>query len=339
MERLVRTKTTEKEGAKKAPSDLTFIHSGCTLLDLVLGGGWPLGRISNIVGDKSTGKTLLAIEGAANIAGKFSKGKIWYRETEAAFDRSYAGALGMPLDRIDFGTKKLDTVEDFFEDLQAVATQNARKRAPGLYILDSLDALSDRKELARDADKGSYGAEKAKQMSQLFRKLVRLLEDANIHLMIVSQVRDAIGVTFGRKTTRSGGHAMDFYASQIIYLAKMETIYKTRKGHERAMGVKIKVKCDKNKVAAAFGTCTFTIRFNYGVEDLQACFEWLIASKRTDVVDLSINEAKDVIASLDKMSASEYHDLSKIVIPAVKNLWGEIETSFMPKRKKYNGPA
>src|SRR5262245_13229029 len=83
-------------------SSLEFISSGCTVLDCVLGGGWPLGRISNIVGDRSTSKTGLVMEACSNFAIKYPKGRILYREAEAAFDVNYAASMGMPVDRVEF---------------------------------------------------------------------------------------------------------------------------------------------------------------------------------------------------------------------------------------------
>jgi recombination protein RecA len=150
-----------------AKSKLDFITSGSTLLDLALGGGWAERRIANVVGDKSTGKTLLCIEATANFAIKYPKGKIRYREAESAFDKGYAQALGMPIDRIDFGSKKIETVEDLFEDLTKICEKARQKE---FVVVDSLDALSDRSELEREIDEGSYGANKAKKMSELFRR-------------------------------------------------------------------------------------------------------------------------------------------------------------------------
>src|SRR6266700_660763 len=136
---------------------LELFSSGCQILDLALGGVWPLSRISNIVGDKSTGKTLIAIEACANFSRKFPEGKIYYSESESAFDPSYAQALGMPIEKVRFG-EDFFTVEDLFEDLEKVLKDLEKTPTPALYIIDSLDALSDRDELAREIDKGSYGA-------------------------------------------------------------------------------------------------------------------------------------------------------------------------------------
>src|SRR4051812_12321005 len=109
----------EIEEKPKKQSVVCF-PTGCCLLDRVLGGGWPEGRIVNIVGDSSTGKTLQAIEAAANFAFKYPSGLIRYREAEEAFDRPYAKSLGMPLKRVDFGEGfDVDTVEDFYNDVVA----------------------------------------------------------------------------------------------------------------------------------------------------------------------------------------------------------------------------
>jgi recombination protein RecA len=135
--------------------DIQFIPSGCTVLDLALGGGgWARRRISNIVGDRSTGKTLIAIEMAANFALSEPKGNIRYREAESAFDDKYAAALGFPVERVDRG-EPIDTIDDLFEDMSKVIEG---AKGPELYIVDSLDALSDRDEMERAIDKGSYCA-------------------------------------------------------------------------------------------------------------------------------------------------------------------------------------
>ena len=239
-----------------ANKKLTFFSSGCALLDMALGGGYAQGRVINVVGDKSTGKTLLAIEACANFALTFPKGIIRYKEAEAAFDKGYAEILGMPLDRVEF-EEDFDTVEEFEKDVKAFCERIKKKRVPGLYIVDSLDALSDKAELGREIDKGSYGTSKARLMSEFFRRNKRTLQHAKVTLMIISQVRDKINATFGRKWTRSGGRAMDFYASQVLYLAEIKKLYKTVRGVKRAHGVVIRAKITKNKVGIPFREVDF----------------------------------------------------------------------------------
>ena len=339
MERAVRQRPrpSDAEGANHflAPSkSLGFIKSGCTLLDLVLGGGWPLGRISNIVGDKSTGKTLLAIEACANFVRDYPKARIWYAEAEGAFDRDYAEALGMPTHRVKFSEPS--TVEEFEHHLRKQIDWCNRTGRPGLYILDSLDALSDEKELARDPNKGSYGTEKAKHMSQMFRKLVRNVKNANIHVLVISQVRDKIGVSFGRKTTRSGGRALDFYASQVIYLAHLGDLTRTRKGQKRVVGVHVRAKCDKNKIGLPRRECEFLIRFGYGVDDIRASIDYLTKAKELKRADIdSRNAAIRLLEEMDELDNAAYRTLARAVKSAVKKVWAETEKSFLPKRRKY----
>ena len=117
-----------------------FFSSGCTLLDCVLGGGWATDRIINVVGDKSTGKTLIAIEACANFFNKYQDNcTIYYNEAEAAFDTDYARNLGLPVEDIDF-VEPCFTVENLFTDLHT-KIEKAEKDKQYLYILDSLDAL------------------------------------------------------------------------------------------------------------------------------------------------------------------------------------------------------
>lgn len=312
-----------------------FIHTGCTLLDCVLGGGWPIGRISNIVGDKSTSKTGLSIEACSNFARQYPNGKIYYRESEAAFDLAYAESMGLPANRVEFAPDgQFHTVEDFFEDLSKILDELAKSKVPALYILDSLDALSDRDELTRDIDKGSYGAAKAKKLSELFRRLVQKIENTKVSLIIVSQVRDNIGVSFGPSYTRSGGRALDFYASIIVYLAKLKTIERQVKGVKRPVGIEIRAKCTKNKISLPMRECDFTYEFGFGINSLKASVEWLKDVKRLD--DAGISNPDQFIKQLEGMSDEEYWQEVNSLEDEVKKIWNEVEKSFMPSRRKYS---
>lgn len=315
-----------------------FIPSGCLRLDLALGGGWAECRIGNIVGDKSSGKTLLAIEAAANFAIKYPKGKIRYREAESSFERGYAAALGMPIERVDFG-EPLDTVEDLFEDLQRVI-KGARQ--PELYIVDSLDALSDRAEMARDMDEGTYGAQKAKNMSQMFRRSVRAMAQSRVTGMIISQVRSKIGATFGRGTTRSGGRALDFYASQVLYVTSGEVDYKPYRGEKRATGISVRGRVDKNKIALPYRDAAFQILFGYGIDDVGASLDWLKKIKALEDVGISNSTSDKDLAKIKRqyvtLGGPESPDLpaSRAAIDeAVRQRWYEIEERFLPTRRKY----
>jgi recombination protein RecA len=312
----VRSKREEESGGNYFASrkeNIEFISSGCKTLDLALGGGWAEGRVANIVGDKSTGKTLLCIEAAANFVQKYPKGRARYAEAEAAFDQDYAGALGMPLDNIDFGEAPMETVEDFFEDLSEYAKRAKKENV--LYILDSLDALSDREEMKRDMDKGTYGAAKAKILSELFRRKVREVEDSGLTLIVVSQIRDKMNpMPYERKWTRSGGRALDFYATHVVELAQMKRLKRTAQKVERVVGIEVKAAVSKNKVGLPFRDATFPIMFGYGIDDEIACEKWL-ESTGAPVPDGSMRDLHE----------------------AVEKRWYEIEKRFLPTKRKYGG--
>lgn len=320
--------------ASPTKKGLEFIPTGCTILDCVLGGGWALGRVANIVGDKSTGKTLQAIEACANFAAKYPKGKIFYREAEAAFDEGYAEELGLPTKRIDFGPQGLnsdwDTVEAIFEDLDKQIDACKKANVPGLYIVDSLDALTSEAEQERDVKKGSFGLEKQKLLGRLFRELVRKIKSAQMAVIIISQVRDKIGVVFGEKHTRTGGKALDFYATHVLWLSHRETINKTSGSIKRAIGIRIKAKCKKNKIALPFRECEYDVMFGYGIQDVDASLGWLLEVKALDKLGLT---EKDMDAFAEKADTDPA--TRRLLQSAVLSTWAEVETRFAPKRKKY----
>lgn len=366
----------EKEG-------IEFVSAGAAVIDCMLGGGWANGRVANIVGDKSAGKTLLAIEACANFHMKFPESPIRYAETEHAFDEAYAEALGMPVDAIEFAYKAprkkkakkgetpalsraeklraeaeaeaaeaaapgeegkkapLRTVEDWYEDMSdflARCKKNKGKR--GLYVLDSLDALSDDAEMERDIDDASYGGTKPKKMGELFRRLIAEMDEANVLLLVISQLKDKIGVMFGEKQTRSGGRALDYYSSHIVWLAEIGKIYKTIGGIKRAIGVNVKARVKKNKVGLPFRDCEYPILFGYGVDDLTANVEWLLTLKHgekllRDELDMSKSGYDVRINKLRDRGGQEVRDMRAKLRALVIQEWQKVETSFLPKARKY----
>jgi len=322
--------TSEKE-------NIQFVSTGCTILDCALGGGLAIGRTANVVGDKSTAKTGTATEVMINFSIKFPKGGIAYRETEAAWDDSYAEAMGLPIDRIDFGDKEnpIVTVEDFYDDFVAFCDQQKKAKEPGLYVLDSFDALSDEAEMDREIDKASFGAAKAKKMSEMFRKITRKQEQANVLLFIVSQVRDNIGAMFGEKHKRSGGKALDFYASQVFWLAHIKILKRTINKIERPYGIEIKAKVKKNKVGMPFREADFTFEFAFGINDLLASLTWLDEVNRLEDFGLKKSELKDYIKSIPELSDEQYQTDRAEAARVVKKVWAEVEETFLPKRRKY----
>lgn len=310
-----------------------FFSTGCMLLDCALGFGWPVGKIINIVGDKSTGKTQLAVEAFANFCRHFPEGYMDYMEAEAAFDIPYAQKVGLPVDRLMIHDD-IDTVEQFFKALEKICDR--KESSPTLVVLDSLDSLSDAEELNTDVGKSSSMAKKARLMSQLFRRLVRKCKASRTTVIIISQVRDKINVMFGRKHTRSGGKALDFYAALVLYLAEVGKIYKTKTGIKRPIGVKIKAKVDKNKVAEPFRECQFPIIFNYGIDDIQAAIDWLVEVGEAGVLeDIGLGK-KPTSVRIEKVTKEYgFNELRKELGGAVRDVWQDIEKEFGPTRSKY----
>jgi len=305
--------------------------SGSTVLDCALGGGWAQGRVVNVVGDSATGKTLLAIEACASYHRQYPGRRVRYVEAEAAFDANYAEAVGFPVDAVELQTD-VRTVEDLAKDLDTFL--NRLKEGEGaLYVLDSLDGLSDEKELGRAVGEDSYAMTKAKGLSELFRKMTTVLELKRVTLFIVSQVRDNVGVVYGKKDKRAGGRALQFYCSQVVWLNTMGKIERTRSGIKRVVGVKVRAKVDKNRIGPAFREAEFPLMFGYGVDDASSMLDWLEEHK-----GLSADAAKQTATELSAMDDADYFaELGRIAV-LVKERWNEVEAMFRPERTKRERP-
>lgn len=279
----------------------------------------------------STAKTALGTEALINFMRQYPNGVAAYRDTEAAFDQGYAEAMGLPLEEVDFGDieNPIITVEDFYRDFEAFLDAQIESGTPGIYVLDSLDALSDDAEMDSDIDKGSYGTGKAKMLSKLFRKLTRKIERSKVLLLVVSQIRQNINATaFGEKYIRSGGKSLDFYASQIVWLAHVGALKKTINKVERVYGVSILAKVKKNKVGIAHREAKFPFIFGYGVDDLKTSLDWLKTVYRS-------NEATVGLGDVDNLDDATYQALQTEVAATVIRVWAEVETTFLPTRRKY----
>lgn len=317
--------------------NLSFIPSGCALLDCVLGGGWCEDRIINIVGDPSTNKTGLSIEACANFLRKHPNGHVWYNETEAAFDPAYAESLGLPVDdeRFEF-VLDCDTIEDLFAHLEECSKESDDDR-PGLYIIDSLDAMTDQAERERKISEGSYGTGKAKKLSELFRRLNRQINRSSITVVFVSQTRENIGVSFGERYTRAGGKALRFYSSQEIWLSNLGKVKRTVKGVERPIGIQIRCLVKKLKVGMPFRQCDLDLIFGYGIDDLSSNIAWLKKVGRLEDTGMTEGQAKQLVAK--RMQLDTDGSLARAVAKVdhtVRKVWPEIEEGFIPKRRKYD---
>ena len=342
-ERLVLTRAAKAQTAKEEDK-WGFVPTGSTLLDLGLGGGWALGRAVNLVGDSSAGKTLLAIEAAANFARLYGIKNARYNESENAFIRSYAETVGLPagLQFVgDDAEREVDrhgsaTVEDFQADFEAFIKSRHNSK-PSFYVLDSFDALEAAKELKRDFGDRQPGA-KAALSSEFYRTHISDIAAANCLLMIISQTREAIGVMFGETKTRSGGKAHDFFASQIVWLSTGRQIKGKVAGVERTVGTHTIFNVKKNKLGKPYARANLVIHYNYGIDDELSNIEWLkdnklgAAGRLTLKIDEYADAITDVRAQRDIETLKQMSDELK---QAVRIRWEEIDAAAAPPLKKY----
>lgn len=329
---LVRLVPTAARSQPRAPVE--FIDSGSHLFNRVLGGnGWAIGRIANLVGDSGSGKTLIAVEACANFLPYVaSTDDIRYIEAEMAYDESYGKQIGMPegIHPID----NIATVEQLFADLEAFTVARRGNRTPSLYVVDSLDAMSDAAELERAINEGSFGAAKAKKMSELFRRSVSNVSAANCTLLIVSQLRDKIGVMFGERQSRSGGRALQYYSSQVVWLSELNKIPRTIKGVKHIVGTHIRARNKKCKVGSPYKEADITLWFNYGVDDEGSMLDYLSTNKVMEQHELN-DIYKTLMQSRQERDRDAVAEINTVLRQIVAEHWDSIDQELAPHMSKY----
>ena len=245
--------------------NIEVIPSGSIALDYALGvGGYPKGRIIEIYGPESSGKTTLAIHAIAEV--QKQGGIAAFIDAEHAFDRFYAANLGVNVEDL------LISQPDNGEQALDIADQLIRSAAVDIIVIDSVAALTPKAEIEGDMGENKVGLQ-ARLMSQALRKLTATINKTKTTCIFINQLREKIGVMFGNPETTTGGNALKFYASVRLDIRKSSPI----KDGDNVIGNEVKVKVVKNKVAPPFRRAEFEIMYGEGI------------SRVGEVVDLGVN--------------------------------------------------
>ena len=293
--------------------DVQVISTGSVTLNLALGvGGYPRGRVIEIYGPESSGKTTLAIHAMAEVQKQGGIAAII--DAEHAFDRVYAEKLGVDTNNL------LIAQPDSGEQALEIADKLISSAAVDLIVVDSVAALTPKAEIDGDMGDNKVGLQ-ARLMSQALRKLTATINKTQTTCIFINQLREKIGVMFGNPETTTGGNALKFYASVRLDIRRVSQI----KDGEEIIGSQVRVKVVKNKVAPPFKKAEFDLMFNEGI------------SRSGEIVDLGV--AKGIIQksgswfSYNGQKLAQGRDAVKKLLQENPDLADEIEAKIMGNGK------
>ena len=289
--------------------NVDIIPTGSLGLNAALGvGGYPKGRIIEIYGPESSGKTTLAIHAIAEA--QKQGGIAAFIDAEHAFDRFYAQKLGVDIDNLYIAQP------DNGEQALEIADQLIRSSAVDIIVIDSVAALTPKKEIEGDMGDSAVGLH-ARLMSQALRKLTSTIAKTNTTCIFINQLREKIGVMFGNPETTTGGNALKFYASVRLDIRRVTSL----KDGDQVVGNQVRVKVVKNKVAPPFRKAEFEITFGEGI------------SKIGEILDLGVEygiiQKSGSWFSYGDSKLAQGRDATKALLKDNPELCEELETKIM----------
>jgi len=304
----------------------------------------------NIVGDRSAGKTFVALSLCAEacIRSEFDAFRLIHDDVEHASEFDLERLFGPAMaERVEAPVEEdgeplpSSDIEDFLVNMDSVLEDGR----PFIYILDALDALSSQEEREHTEDviearkkgkeiSGSYGTAKAKALSGILRQVAEKVDASNGLLVILSQVREKIGVSFGSKLYRAGGRALGHYCTHEVWLAHIEQIKRQVRGQSRMTGMKCRAKVTKNKLTGKLRDADFSIYHSYGIDDIRSCVQFLVDTKHwtkgKNVNAVELGLAAPMESLIRKI---EMQSLEEEMRAVVGQVWAEIEEKCSLRRK------
>ena len=263
------------DGVQEAPTDVTdWISTGSTILDLAISnrpnGGFAAGRIAEINGLESSGKSLIGAHALASTQRK--DGLAVYIDTESAVSSEFLQSIGIDTDKMLY--VHLETVEDIFDTIETIVTKIRESDKDKLVtiLVDSLAAASTKVEMDADFDKDGWATAKAIVISKAMRKITQLIARQRVCLVFTNQLRQKLGVMFGDPWTTSGGKALPFHSSTRIRLKNVGQIKDTKKN---TIGIKIRAQVIKNRLGPPLRSAEFPLYFDKGIDDFGSWLEVL----------------------------------------------------------------
>ncbi len=329
-----------------------FLPTGCLRLNLAASqkgrnGGWARGRVINIVGDGSSGKTLLALEALAQAHYKIRsiKSEIFppVEKLHLVYN-NIEGVMDMPVEEM-YGQQFYDAVE-WIPDINTIRKSpmtceafgrdllgridNIEKGEALIYVADSIDSMDSEAgtkrmdnsiKTGKELD-GSYGTEKAKYFSaNFFNNLCSKMAGKDVTVFLISQVRQIIDKkAFGEKYYRTGGKSLDFYTHQVVWLAQIQKLTNEYLKEKRVYGVRVAARFKRNKTAIPFREAEFDILFNYGIDNVMSCANCLSMEELRDICSQSFKSREDFVSI-----AEENVDVMQSLFRTVEEKWFQIE--------------